>query len=152
MPDHHRFAAQHGASPLELIVVILAGSILLGTVVPSTRATLDRLAVAGAARDIAASHTRARMTAVLESRTTLLTVTADSIIIRVVAGTDTVVRSANGGPSAQGVALSGPTRAMRFSPVGIMMGVTNGTWRLSRNAAARNVVVSRLGRVRIVSP
>jgi hypothetical protein len=50
------------------------------------------------------------------------------------------------------IALTGPTRAMRFSPVGIMAGVTNGTWRLTRGEAARNVVVSRLGRVRVVRP
>jgi Tfp pilus assembly protein FimT len=141
-----------GASPLELLVVVLIASLLLGTAVPMARRAADSAAVAGTARRIASAHLRARMTAIMESRTALLTVRSDTLAIRVVAGTDTLVRWATAGPEAAGVAVAGPTRAMRFSPVGLMEGVTNGTWRLSRGEARRNVIVSRLGRVRIVAP
>lgn len=146
------YTGRRGTSPLELLVVIFAGSLVLATAVPAARSALDAAAVAGAARRIASAHVRARMTAIMESRTTLLTVTADSLVIRVVAGTDTTVRWRDRGPGVQSIALTGPTRAMRFSPVGIMAGVTNGTWRLSRGAAQRNVIVSRLGRLRVVRP
>ena len=132
--------------------MVVIASLLLGAVVPSARASLDGLAVAGEARRIASAHLRARLTAVMESRTALFTVRSDSLIIRVVVGADTTVRWADRGPAAQHVALTGPTRPMRFSPVGFMAGATNGTWRLTRGAAARNVVVSRLGRVRVVRP
>jgi Tfp pilus assembly protein FimT len=39
---------------------------------------------------------------------------------------------------------------MTFSPVGMTIGLSNATFQLRRAAAARVVVVSRLGRVRIV--
>lgn len=132
--------------------MVVVASLLLGAAVPAARASLDGLAVAGEARRIASAHLRARLTAIMESRTALFTVRSDSLVIRVVVGADTTVRWAAHGPAAQNVALTGPTRAMRFSPVGLMAGVTNGTWRLTRGAAARNVVVSRLGRVRVVRP
>ena len=138
-----------GFSPLEVLVVVVLASLVLAMAVPASRAALDTIAVAGEARRITSAHLRARFTAILESRTALFTVREDSLIIRVVVGTDTAVRWATRGPAAQNIALSGPTRAMRFSPVGIMTGVTNGTWRLTRGAAARNIVVSRLGRLRV---
>jgi Tfp pilus assembly protein FimT len=141
-----------GVTPLEVLVVVVVASLVLATAVPAARSALDAVAVAGEARRIASAHLRARFTAIMESRTALFTVRADSLIIRVVVGTDTTVRWADRGPEAQNIALSGPDRAMRFSPVGIMAGVTNGTWRLTRGAAERNVVVSRLGRVRVVKP
>ena len=47
------------------------------------------------------------------------------------------------------VALTGPTRALTFSPVGVTMGLSNASYHLSRGAATRSVIVSRLGRVRV---
>ena len=143
---------RRGVSPLEVLVVVMLASLLLASAVPAARRALDALAVAGQARRIASAHLQARITAVMESRTTLFTVRADSLVIRVVVGADTTIRWADRGPAVHDIALTGPTRAMRFSPVGIMAGVTNGTWRLTRGEAARNVVVSRLGRVRVVRP
>lgn len=145
-------SSQRGTSPLEVLVVVVVASLALSAAIPTARRSLDSIEVAGAARRIASAHLRARVTAILENRTTLYTVRSDSLIIRVVAGTDTIVRWADRGPAAQDIAVSGPAQSMRFSPVGIMAGVTNGTWRLSRGDARRNVVVSRLGRLRIVHP
>ena len=54
------------------------------------------------------------------------------------------------GPAADGVMLAGPPRTLTFSPVGITTGLSNASFRLTRGAAERTVVVSRLGRVRIV--
>lgn len=139
-----------GFSPLEVLVVVVIASLALAAAVPASRSALDTIAVTGEARRIMSAHLRARFTAIMESRTALFTVREDSLIISVVVGTDTAVRWADRGPAAQNIALSGPTRAMRFSPVGLMTGVTNGTWRLTRGAAQRSVVVSRMGRVRIV--
>ena len=141
-----------GSSPLEVLVVVVVAALVLAMAIPASRSALDGIVVAGEARRIASGHLRARVTAIMESRTALYTVRADSLIIRVVVGTDTTVRWADRGPAAQDIAVAGPTRAMRFSPIGLMAGVTNGTWRLSRGSAARNVVVSRLGRLRIVKP
>ena len=144
--------SRRGVSPLEMLVVVAVASLVLSTAVPAARSALDGIAVAGEARRIASAHLHARITAIMENRTTLFTVRADSLIIGVVVGADTAVRWAERGPAVHDIALSGPTRPMRFSPIGIMAGVTNGTWRLSRGEAQRNVVVSRLGRLRIVKP
>jgi hypothetical protein len=53
------------------------------------------------------------------------------------------------GPAASGVSLAGPMRQFTFSPEGFSLGLSNATLHLSRGAATRSVVVSRLGRVRI---
>jgi Tfp pilus assembly protein FimT len=45
--------------------------------------------------------------------------------------------------------LAGPIRILTFSPVGITTGLSNASFRLTRGAVSRTVVVSRLGRVRL---
>jgi hypothetical protein len=54
------------------------------------------------------------------------------------------------GPAASGVSLSGPTREFTFSPLGFSLGFSNATLLLRRGAATRTLVISRLGRVRMV--
>lgn len=148
----HRRSRRRGASPLELLVAVVVAALLVSTAIPAARRALDQAAVVGSARRIASAHLMARTTAILTSRTTLFTVRGDSMFIHTVAGADTTLTWRDRGPLAQEVAVAGPTRPMRFSPVGIMEGVTNGTWRLTRGSAARNVIVARLGRLRIVRP
>src|SRR5690606_31629305 len=94
-----------GFSPLEVLVVVVVASLVLATAIPASRSALDAIAVAGEARRIASAHLRARFTAIMESRTALFTVREDSLIIRVVVGTDTAVRWADRGPAAQNISL-----------------------------------------------
>jgi len=92
------------------------------------------------------AHSRARVAAILLSRPLVLTVAPDSLRIATLA--DSVVwRGA--GPAASGASLAGPIRKLTFSPVGLSMGLSNATFQITRGAAIRTVVVSRLGRVRI---
>jgi hypothetical protein len=46
--------------------------------------------------------------------------------------------------------MSSAARTLSFAPSGVTLGFANATFVVSRGAARRQVVVSRLGRVRII--
>lgn len=138
-----------GATLLELLLVLTITGIVLAMAGPAVSPWLDRASVDRAAQELVAAHRRARATAVLESRVALLFIAPDSLLLRVVAGSDTTTRWSAPGPAAAGVSLTGPAYPLRFSPVGWTFGVSNGTYRLTRGRATRQVVVSRLGRVTV---
>jgi prepilin-type N-terminal cleavage/methylation domain-containing protein len=140
---------RRGFSLLELVLVLAVLSLLLLVALPRLSAVLDSIAVESAAQRVAALHARARITAVIENRVVVYGIAADSLRLGVVAGGDTAWRAATPGPAAAGVTLTGPTRRVLWSPVGVALGVSNGTWVLARGSARRAVVVSRLGRLRI---
>ncbi len=138
---------RRGATLIELALTLVIVGTLMAIAVPGLRAATDRLAVDRAARDIATAHQRARITAVLQSRVVELTVDGGGLSIRARGATTDSWRGS--GPTDAGVVLAGPSRVMTFSPVGLTMGLSNATFRLTRGAATRAVIVSRLGRVRI---
>ena len=100
-----------------------------------------------AALDIVSAHRRARISAILTSQVIELTVDPNGLAIRPRGAAAELWRTA--GPAASQVALAGPARTITFSPVGLSMGLSNASFRLSRGGATRTVVVSRLGRVRV---
>jgi prepilin-type N-terminal cleavage/methylation domain-containing protein len=110
---------RRGYSVVELILVLVIISLLLGIALPRIAPLRDGLGAEQAAQAVILAHSRARVAAVLLSRPLVLTVAPDSL------------------------------RKLTFSPVGISMGLSNATFRITRGAAIRTVVVSRLGRVRI---
>jgi Tfp pilus assembly protein FimT len=129
------------------MTLILVG-LVLTIALPRLHGLGDSLAVDQAAHELAAAHRRARMSAILQSRAIELTVDANDLVIRYPGDTTRVWRAA--GPAAARIVLAGPQRTMTFSPVGITTGLSNASFVLTRGAATRTVVVSRLGRVRIV--
>jgi len=131
------------ASALALIGMLAA------LAAPPLAGLLAGAAVESAARRIVAALAVARFTAVYRSRATVLLVTQDSLVVRAILGRDTVTTWRAPGPSAESVTLSGPDRPVAFSPMGLTRGVSNATFRLARGRAARQVVVSRLGRIRV---
>jgi prepilin-type N-terminal cleavage/methylation domain-containing protein len=140
---------QRGFTLIELVLALAIAGIVFLIALPSVGDQRDRLVVEQAAYDIAAAHTRARLTAVVEGRLALLTVRSDSLRLDVVDGTDTLPRWAGPGPGQSGVLLSGGSRTVPFAPIGVSVGLANATYSLTRGARARQVVVSRYGRVRI---
>jgi Tfp pilus assembly protein FimT len=121
--------------------------LVTGIAVPQIHRVTDSLAVHRATLEIVSAHRRARVSAILQSRLLELTIRSDTLTIR--AAGDTADLWHAPGPDAENVTLSGPTRALVFSPVGLTVGVSNATYRLSRGTATRTIIISRLGRLRV---
>lgn len=132
----------------EAVLVLALIGLLLGIAVPQTMRALDRIEVAAAAGHIAAAHGRARLMAITQSQVVVLSVDSLGLTIRP-RGFPTPLWS-EAGPASFGVSLVGSSRTFTFSPEGFSLGLSNATFRLSRGVATRSVIVSRLGRVRIV--
>ncbi len=141
---------RRGATLLELALALAIMGLLLGIALPRLARVTDGLAVDRAALDIIAAHRRARIIAILRSRIVELTIDANDLTIRPRGNAADLWHVA--GPASRQVILAGPSRTITFSPVGITMGLSNASFHLSRGAASRTVVVSRLGRVRLATP
>lgn len=131
----------------EMLLALVVAGLIMGIALPRLGALRDSVQVQGSAQNIASAHARARLAAVLQSRVVELSIRPDSLTIRVRGAPSGLWGAA--GPAAAGVALAEPARTLTFSPVGMTTGVSNASFHLSRGGAARTVVVSRLGRVRI---
>jgi prepilin-type N-terminal cleavage/methylation domain-containing protein len=139
---------RRGATLLELVLVLVIIGTLTAIAEPRIRGLADSLAVQRAALEIVSAHRRARISAILQSHIVELTISAAELSMRPRGATAATWRAP--GPAAEGVTLTGPSHVIAFSPVGISIGLSNASFPLSRGAASRTVVVSRLGRVRIV--
>jgi type IV fimbrial biogenesis protein FimT len=138
---------RRGVTLLELTLVLAIMGLLVGIALPRFQRVADGLAVHHAALEILSAHRRARMSAILQNRPLELTIRQDTLAIRIPGAPGELWHAA--GPVGEGVTLIGPARALIFSPVGLTVGVSNATYRLSRGAATRTVIVSRLGRLRV---
>jgi Tfp pilus assembly protein FimT len=138
---------RRGATLPELSLTLILLGLMLVIALPRIHGVADSLAVSRAARAIAAAHTRARMAAVLRSQALELVIEPGALTIRPAAAAPIWQGQ---GPAADEVILAGPPRTLTFSPVGITTGLSNASFRLTRGEAERTVIVSRLGRVRIV--
>jgi prepilin-type N-terminal cleavage/methylation domain-containing protein len=138
---------RQGVTLVELMLVIAVASLLFGIALPRLAEAVDHIEVQSQANHLVAAHRRARMMAVTRSQVLVLTIDSANLIIR--------PRGQAGplwiedGPAASRVTLEGPARQFTFSPEGMTLGLSNATLRLSRGSAARTIVISRLGRVRI---
>jgi prepilin-type N-terminal cleavage/methylation domain-containing protein len=141
---------RRGFTLFELLLVVSIVALLLASALPRAGHLLDSLSVEQAVQRLAAAHARARILAVVQSRVALLVIRPDSVTLRLVQGRDTNTVWTDAGPSASGVTLAGPSRTIVFSPVGMTTGVSNATYVLVRGSARRQLIISRLGRVRIV--
>lgn len=139
-----------GVTLLELILVLAIIGLMAGAAGPGLSGLRDRYTTAGMAGTIAGAHNRARIHAVLTGSTTELEVRADSLIIRTVTGQDTTIVWTAPGPASQGIAVTGAPRVLNFAPTGITLGFANASFVLTRGAGHRQVIVSRLGRVRVI--
>ncbi len=140
---------RNGFSLVELCLVLAALGLLLLIASPAFGGLHDRLAVEDAAQALVGAHARARLVALAEQRTVVLTLTTDSLVVRsVLSPTDTLERWRSGPPGPT-VQLAGLPRQIVYAPSGATMGFANGTYTITRGAAQRLVIVSRYGRVRV---
>jgi prepilin-type N-terminal cleavage/methylation domain-containing protein len=140
---------RNGFTLVDLLLALAVAGIVLLIALPRVSDMHDGLLVEQAAWEIAAAHTRARITAVVEDRVAVLSVGADSLRLRVIDGIDTIPRWSGPGPRGTGVQLGGGVRQVVFAPMGLSFGLSNATYTLTRGSRTRQVVVSRYGRVRV---
>lgn len=138
-----------GHSTVELLVVLALVGLVAGFVVPTLRYAMDQLAVGNAAQELVRAHTEARSTAATSHRVALLTIAADSIVLRTAQGGDTSLVWRHPGPATEGITMTGAAHLFRFIPYGYSIGTSNTTYTLRRGAAQRKVIIARYGRVRI---
>ena len=141
-----------GYTLFEVLVVLAIIGLVAGIVVPPTSMLSDRLAVEHQAARILAAYRSAWLTARIDHRLALLRISSDTLAIRTIpsAGApDTALVWMATGPAAAGVSLTSASHTTVFGPDGVAMGRSNARHVLTRGAAKREVVVSRLGRVRV---
>ncbi len=141
---------RHGLTLPEIAMVLAILGLVTGIATLRIARVWDSLAVEQEAQRIAAAHRRARITAIMRGRPAVLSVGPDSLGIELTGPPHNLWGAK--GPAASGVTLAGPVRRIAFSPAGYSTGLSNASFKLSRAAAGRTVVVSRLGRVRITRP
>lgn len=132
----------------EVALALAVAGLLLALAVPGFTAVKQEVAVEQAAQSLVSAHRRARTLAVTQGHPAILSVAEGSLRITLSgAGQPHWVGP---GPLEQGVAVTGTPRDLTFSPLGITTGLSNASFGLSLGSALRTVVVSRLGRVRIL--
>jgi len=137
-----------GATLLELLLVLAVAAVLSAVAIPRGATALDGILTRQAAERIVLGHQRARQVALAMQAVAQLTVTAESVTVRV---RDTLHWSLPG-PGTVGAALSGGDPVTLYAPNGLAMGSANVRYDLARGRARLAVLVSRLGRARIVRP
>ena len=109
---------QNGMTLPELALAMALVGLLATIGIPKYQETLDRIAVDRSAYTLVVAHHRARITAILKSRPSLLRFTPDSVVIRVRRGTGTVPHWRGPGPAARGVEPHGRSHGIRQWHVG----------------------------------
>ena len=137
---------RRGFSLPELLTICVLTALVSGIAVPALKHAVDRRAVEEAARIIILAHREGRYAAVAIHKQTLLRLAADTIELRSVEGRDTTLLWQRPGPGSLGVTVTGNAHTVRFIPYGYSIGAS---YTVSRGAARRRVVISRLGRVRV---
>jgi prepilin-type N-terminal cleavage/methylation domain-containing protein len=144
---------RRGVTLFELLVAIALIGLLAGIVTPRAALLADRIAVEHEAGRLLVAHRTAWLFARTHHRLALLRVTPDSLAVRIVSSAgapDTALVWIGPGPGRAGVQLTSAPHTTVLAPDGVAMGLANHTHVLTRGGATRRVVVSRLGRVRVV--
>ena len=143
---------RRGVSLLELVMTLALIGAMVTLAVPGAAYLADRLAVEHEVARLLTAHRSAWLAASSRRHLAILRVTQDSLAIRTVrsaGAADTVLVWVGPGPGAAGVALASPAHTTVFGPDGVAMGLSNARHILEKGGARREVVVSRLGRVRV---
>jgi prepilin-type N-terminal cleavage/methylation domain-containing protein len=144
---------RRGVTLLELLIVLVIVGVLAGMAIPGSAALADRLAVEHQAARLLTAYRSAWVAARMQQRLAILRISPDTLAIRTVSGAgapDTLLAWIAPGPRLAGVTLSSPAHTSVFAPDGLGMGLTNASHVLVKGRATRRVVVSRLGRVRVL--
>jgi type II secretory pathway pseudopilin PulG len=136
-------------SLFELMIALSVTGILTTTAVQAWTRFADRVAVEAAQGAVLNAYRRAQSAARAWGRPAEITVSTDSIVIRTVGISDTVVLWRAPGPARSGVLLTPSSHVSSFGTSGVATGAANVSHVLQRGSVRRTVVVSRLGRVKV---
>ena len=140
---------RNGMVLIELLLVAVVLALLAAMTAPSLASFSDRLAVHDEASRLMDALEAGRSAAIRLSRPVSL-VLGDSSYVAVAApaeGEDSLIAWRAAGPALSAVTLRGATGSIVFGPAGLAIGASNRTLQLTRGAATRSVIVSRLGRI-----
>jgi prepilin-type N-terminal cleavage/methylation domain-containing protein len=132
----------------EVALTLVIAGLLLGIALPRFTALKQEVTIEQAAQALVSAHRRARTIAVARGHPAILSVAEGNL--RITLSGASQPHWLGPGPANQGVAVTGTPRDLTFSPLGITTGLSNATFTLSLGSATRTVVVSRLGRIRIL--
>lgn len=139
-----------GATLWELLIALVVTAVIAGLAVPAAITARDRALVQLHARRLAAAVADTRQLAGRTGARADLVVTPQALHQRRLDLGSWRPTWTRPGPASEGVALTGPTTALVFDSRGYTLGVANRTYQLSRGRATTRVVISRLGRLRIL--
>jgi Tfp pilus assembly protein FimT len=131
-----------------LLAIALTGALLAGGATSLGRFT-DRSRVEAVAGSLQNAYRRAQSVARAWGRPAEIVISPDSIVIRALSQSSPTVVWRETGPAALGVAVAPALHVLAFAPSGLAMGAANVSHVLTRGGARRQVIVSRLGRVRV---
>jgi prepilin-type N-terminal cleavage/methylation domain-containing protein len=132
----------------EVALALVVAALLLGIALPRFTALKQELAVEQMAQSLVSAHRRARILAITVGHPAVLSVADRSL--RITLDGAAQPQWVAPGPLDQGVSITGTPRDLAFSPLGITAGLSNATFQLRLGSATRTVVISRLGRIRIL--
>jgi prepilin-type N-terminal cleavage/methylation domain-containing protein len=141
---------KRGATLIELLLALAILAVLVGLALPKALAARDRGLVLLHAHRLATAHADTRSAARLAGGRAELVVAPSGYQQRQWQSGTLVATWTRSGPGQDALTLTGPTTPMIFDSRGFMLGAGNRTYVLTRGAASRQVIISRLGRLRIV--
>ncbi|MGE0554193.1 MAG: prepilin-type N-terminal cleavage/methylation domain-containing protein [Gemmatimonadales bacterium] len=138
-----------GVTLIEVLLALALIGLLVGLAFGTAGRWADRARVELATAQLLDAYRRTQSVARAWGRPAELVVTADSLVVRAVWHAESTEVWRGPGPAQAGVVLTPGIHVTQFLPSGIASGVANVTHSLARGAARRQLVVSRLGRIRI---
>jgi type II secretory pathway pseudopilin PulG len=129
------------------LALSVVGTLATG-VVKTAANQADRARVVAAQGAVLDAYRQGQAAAAAFGRPAEVLICADSIVVRSIGMADTIVVRRLVGPESSGVAISPRSHSTRFGPTGLAIGAANVTHTLTRGSVTRQVVVSRLGRIR----
>jgi type II secretory pathway pseudopilin PulG len=134
---------------VETAVAVAVIGILVGGVVRGWSVAADRARVVEAQSQVLEGYRTAQSAARTQGRSAVLLVAPDRLEVTSAGLTDTISIWVRPGPAAVGVTIAPARHVVVFGPSGMANGAANVTHSFSRGAVTRQLIVSRLGRVRV---
>ena len=140
---------QRGVTLVEVVVVLTVLAVLMGAAVPTVGAAIDGYRAGGATADLCAAVHLARVRAATTGVTHALVLDPDGRSFRIVEDPGGAAKTVEGPHSLVDGAVATSNVTLQFSSRGFS--VPAGTITIRSAGATRRIVVSLLGRVRVVT-